>query len=260
MNFKTFQLIIDDGNPTQEDLAKVVEYGYHIFSSGSDLFDIENSIEEERFFWMSCQFDDTEIYNDYVWNSELDTREGNPRAKNQIEFRQQLFVCYDLQSKLLYMSNISKRKFLKNYLHEVLQKDVVIKSIIKSIEEFEQVIKVVKHAKFTQVNNIMNQVPESIFKQTANIYGLDMPDRLTLKVDFGNTPIGAVRTAIRRYKQRLDSSEFESVVLVGEDESGLEHSFNFSSMVHSISIQAEKNSNGHFDNHTVKQLLLNKIR
>lgn len=260
MKFKTFQLIIGTDHPTNADLLKVVEYGPQVFRHGEELFEIEKSLDENRFFWMSCRFDNAEIYSDHVWNSESEEFEGNPRAKSQIECRKQLFICFDSRDKLLYMSDMQKRPFLKRYLNHILQKDVAIKNIIHSIEDFQERVRILKSATFIQMNNIMNQVPQSIFKQTADIYGLDAPAKITLKVDYGSSPVGVVRTAIQNYKQKLDSSEFERVILVGEDDSGLEHSFDFSSIIQSLDLQLEKDENGHFDSSEVNHLLLNIIR
>lgn len=260
MKFKTFQLIIGTDHPTHEDLLKVVEYGPPVFRHRAELFEIEKSFDQDRFFWISCRFDNAEAYSDHVWNSEREEFEENPRTKSQVECRKQLFICFDSCNNLLYMSDMYKRPFLKRYLNHILQKDVAIKNVIHSIEDFQEIVRTLKSATFIQMNNIMNQVPQSIFKQTANIYGLDAPTKLILKVDYGNSPIGVARTAIQNYKQKLDSSEFERVVLIGEDDSGLEHSFDFSSVIQSLDLQLEKDENGHFDSSEVKRLLLNMIR
>ena len=39
-------------------------------------------ILEERFLWMSCRFDNAELYTDHVWNSESKQKENNPRKLN----------------------------------------------------------------------------------------------------------------------------------------------------------------------------------
>lgn len=107
-------------------------------------------ILEERFLWMSCRFDNAELYTDHVWNSESKQKENNPRKKSQIECRKQLFVCYDIEKCLLYISDMQKRAFLSNYLEEILGKDVKIKNILKSIEDFQNIVKTLKRVTFIQ--------------------------------------------------------------------------------------------------------------
>ena len=66
----------------------------------------------------------TVLYSEYVWNDELKVSEGNPRKKSQIEYRYQLFICYDEENYRLYISDIKKCGFVKAYFEEILGKSV----------------------------------------------------------------------------------------------------------------------------------------
>lgn len=260
MKFKTFQLIINDQDPTKEDIEFVAKSGILVYHHASNVFEISKSIFEDRFLWMSCEFDNDEIYNQMVLNEKTEKKEKNPRNKSQIECRYQLFVCYDSKEKLLYMNLMDKRNFLMKYLSDTLHKEVKIKNIISSLEDFQNAVKYIKKATFIQKRNLVNSSPNSIFTQTTNIYGLDAPENLLIKADYGNTPVGIIKNILQDFQTRKNKDEFESIIIVGEDDCGIEHSFDFSSIIKSIEIKTVKNQNGHFDSDEIRNLLLNEIR
>lgn len=47
---------------------------------------------ENRFFWMSCEYDDAVRFRDYVIDKGTGERMPNPRSKDQVEPRQQFFA------------------------------------------------------------------------------------------------------------------------------------------------------------------------
>ena len=100
----------------------------------------------------------------------------------------------------------------------------------------------------------------SIFEQTANIYGFDAPQRMYMKLDYNSTPIKKMKDFINKLKSKRDIGEFEDIIIVGEDDNGIEHSFDFSSIIKSISIEPSKNENGQYFAKDVKKHLLSEIR
>lgn len=97
MRFKTFELIVGGATLTLQDVQQIHENKQSNFLNNSDLYLIESEIIEERFLWLYCQYNNTELYNSTVWNNSTNTKEHNPRKKNQIECRYQLFICYDIE-------------------------------------------------------------------------------------------------------------------------------------------------------------------
>lgn len=158
------------------------------------------------------------------------------------------------------MSNMDKRPFLKKYISDSLNKTAEIKNIIHSLEDFENAVKIIKSATFIQMRNIMNTAPNSIFARTANIFGLDAPERLYLKADCGGSPIENVKQMLRSFKNKRHNGEFDNIIIVGEDDAGVEHSFDFSSIIQSVGISPSKNENGHYNSDDVQNLLLIEIR
>lgn len=260
MTFKTFQLIINNNFPHKLDISNIISLGPKIYRHKVYLYKVSNYMLEDRFWFMSCSYDNAMAYNNTVWNETEKMEEENPRKKPQIECRKQLFVCYDCKTYLLYMSDMSQRGFLKKYLLESLNQSIQIKNIFKSIEDFESSVKDITKSKFIQSRNLMNTTPGSIFERVANIYGLDAPEKISITVECGNTPISKVKKQLRHLKNKKDLGEFDSIIFIGEDDQGIEQSFDFSSMIQSLPINVEKDENEHYDSETVKKLLVEKIR
>ncbi len=261
MKFRNFQLIINNQYPTQKDINKICTYGLnYIKDYGTDWYEVDKYFIEDRFLWLYCQYDNATIYNENILDGEKDEKRKNPRGKFQVELKRQLFICYDMQTKLFYINNIDKRGFARYYFSDTLQKDIIIKNIYTSLEEFQNSVTSIKQLKFVQERNIMNLLPNSVFTQQANIFGLDMPDKITMQVDYGNTPIEQAKNALQNFKKWKVEGNFESIILVGIDDKEVEQSFDFSSLIKTIEIDVPKNENGRYNPDFAKTELLNRIR
>lgn len=261
MKFRNFQLLIADSVPTVGVLQNLCNIGLSVVKDyGSDWYEVQKEVLEDRFLWMYCEYDNATIYNENVLNGENDAKEQNPRSRSQVELRKQLFVCYDITTRLLYMSNIEKRGFVKHYISHTLQKDASMKNIYTSLDEFQDAVTTIKGLKFVQQRNFMNLVPESIFQQQANLYGLDCPEKITMQVDYGGTPVAQVKGTLQNFKQWRDAGQFESIILIGLDDAQVEQSFDFSSMIQAIELSVAKDGNGRYDPAVVKRDFLNRIR
>lgn len=101
MRFGTFLLRVDNREEASlDDLKRVCEIGLKRFQplGQKNLYMIDTDIIDDRYFWLSCDYDDAVIFKDYVVNQETGETEPNPRSKNQVELKKQFFVCYDTQS------------------------------------------------------------------------------------------------------------------------------------------------------------------
>ncbi len=260
MKFKTFQLFAGKKFMGLDEIKKICEDGKPTFRHNKEFFEIELEILENRFLWMSCQYDNAELYNEYVWDSDSQKKENNPRKKSQIECRKQLFVCYDCVANILYINDMQKRAFLSEYFSTILNRNVHTKNIIKSLDDFQQIVNKLKQIKFIQQRNIMTTSKDSIFEQTANIYGFDAPQRMYMRLDYNSEPIQKMKGFINRLKAKRDIGEFEDIIIVGEDDNGIEHSFDFSTIIKSININLYRDENGQYFAQDVKNHLLSEIR
>ena len=259
MKFSSMLLYVDDEFPTKQVFEALLEKSSTFYRKGHFLYSVEQCFVHERYYWMYFQYDNEDLYTDTVVDTFDNSAKSNPRPKNQVEMRYQLFACYDLNRHLLYVSDYSKKSTVTDYIGYMLQKSAMVKNVLKSIDEFTSVVKYLKSVTFTQRRNLFTSTPDSIFKKQANLFGLDLPEHSKLKLDYGAGPIGIVKTTLQSWGQRRDSGEFEDVIVVGIDDTGFENTFNFSTMVSTIEIDLTRDDNYRYNPNNVQVLLLAKL-
>ncbi|UTB40446.1 hypothetical protein [Faecalibacterium duncaniae] len=261
MKFCNFLLRVDGTREaSMDDFQQVLKVGLRTYKPDRQkyLYSIEMDIIEDRFFWMACDYDDAVRFRDYVINKETGEKEPNPRSKEQIEPRQQFFVCYDCNTHFLYLNDLTRRSFLQQYLSDTLQKEFQINNIYTSVDEFCSKIKTIRGFQYTQVDNLFGRSSD-LFAQVGNIWGQDLPSKIQLKVAYGDIPVhGGGRQIIDVFSRH--KGEFENVVIIGSDDAGVEHTFDFSSVLKHLVISPVKDENEHFDPTEVRDLLLRELR
>lgn len=260
MRFINFLLRVDGiGDASIDDCIGVVEKGLKTYNPEGQkyLYAIETEIVEGRFFWMSCEYDDATRFRDYVVNQETGDKEPNPRRKNQIEPRLQFFACYDTKNHFLYLNDLNRRSFFQQYLSDAVQKAFSINNIYASVDEFCRRVKSIRGFTYTQVDNLYARSGE-IFQQVGDMWGLDLPSKVQMKISYGDIPVHKGKVLIDRLHRHKE--EFENVVVVGCDDVGVEQTFDFSSILKHIQIQPGKDENEHFNPEEIKSLLLDKLR
>lgn len=114
MKFCNFLLRVDGTREASiEDFQQVLSKGIRTYKPKRQkyLYSIDMEIIDDRYFWMSCDYDDAVRFRNYVINKETGKKETNPRSKEQIEPRQQFFACYDCNTHLLYLNDLNRRNF-----------------------------------------------------------------------------------------------------------------------------------------------------
>lgn len=234
LKFKTLHMIIESHNSINDDMKKITSFGKNKYEHNNEVFLIEKKIVDNRYLWMYCQYDNSKLYGEIV---------------------------LDAESQLLYLSDITKKGAIKAYFNDALQAEIVIKNVYSSLDEFQKSVKLLKKLKFTQYWNIQNTLDDqSIFMQQANALGLDMPNKITMQIEYPNTLIGNVKNGIQILKQKREQGYFNDIILIGEDDSGIEQSFNFSSVIKNIEITAIKNEDDRYDKEEVERIFFEKIR
>ena len=260
MKFSNFLLRVDGvREATLEDCREVVDKGpdTYIPEHQKNIFVIKKEICEDRFFWMSCNYDEADRYCNYVVNRDTGEMEANPRRKSQIEPRQQFFACFDTKKHFLYLNDSNRRPFLQRYLSETTGRSYSINNVYASVDEFCSRIKSIRGFKYTQVDSIFSRNGDT-FKQIGDIFGLDLPSSVQLKIGCGDIPIRQGRGLIDRFHKHKE--EFESVIILGCDDAGVEQTFDFSSVLKHIQIEAHKDNDEQYNPTEVKTLLLEKLR
>lgn len=259
MRFHTMQLIIDGHAPTKSDFELLTSVGRRMYRKSPCLFCVDHGFLTDRFYWFYFSYDNENLYAEVVYDTDAECERDNPRPKNQIELRNQLFACYDIERDLFYVSDYSKKKTVTDYIGDMLSCNVVSKNIIASLDEFIATVNSIKSITLTQRRNIHTLSAGSTFQKMASIYGLDLPERARLKLDYGATPIGNLRNALQGFKMKRDADQYEDILVIGLDDAGLEQSFNFSTLVQHIDICPQKNENERFEPEIVKALLLQQL-
>lgn len=260
MQFKTCQLIIETSNKIEDDMNTVVTLGNSKMIYNNEIYYIIKKIVKKKYLWLYCQYDNAKLYGDIVVDTKNEKEHKNTRKKTNIELRQQLFVVYDFDSHVLYLNNINKKNFVKKYIAEILQVEVTIKNIYASLIEFQNSIKALKKLKFTQYYNIMNAGKKNtIFMQQVNELGLDMPDKITMQIEYPNIPIGSIKNGLQNIKERRDMGIFQDIVLIGIDDTGVEQHFDFTSLIKNIDLNVEKNENERFDPAEIEKCFFQRI-
>lgn len=260
MRFGTFLLRVEGTREASlEDLKRVCEIGAKTFQpeGQKNLYVIETSLVDDRFFWLSCDYDDAVSFRDYVVNQITGEMEPNPRNKSQVEPRKQFFACYDIEKHLLYINDFNRRSTLTRYLQDAIQKDFAINNVYSSVDEFCSRIKTIRGFRYTQVRNLFSQDGD-IFRQVTDMWGLDAPERIQMKIDYGDVPVHNGRSLLDRFHR--DKDQFEEVIIIGCDDAGVEQTFDFSSVIKRIEIFPTKDENEHYEPDEVKRLLLTVLR
>ncbi len=241
-------------------IVSIKNNGSKIFDKGKTLvYKIENEIINERFLWMYCEYDNKEFYNEYVYNNKTDEEETNPRTKSQLEMRNQLFVCYDVEGKLLYFSDNKRKPFIEDYFKDSLGKDITIKNIYSSIEEFNESMKVLKEVRFIQKDNLISRGSSSIFQEVSNLFGFNFHKSLNLKLEIGESITEKTKNTLTNLKTRKDKGEFEEIILIGYDDKKVEQRFDYTSKLKKINLEVSRNENYRYVNENIRKSFLEKL-
>lgn len=97
------------------------------------------------------------------------------------------------------------------YLSDTIQKQFLIKNVYASVDEFCARVRAICGFRFTQIDNVFGRASD-IFQQIGNIFGLDLPEKVQLKVGYGDIPVHEGRCIIDRFQKKRD--EFQDVVII----------------------------------------------
>ena len=95
--------------------------------------------------------------------------------------------------------------------------------------------------------------------QQTNILGLDLPDKITMQVEYTDTLIGKVKNGMQELKQKRDQGLFTDIIVIGEDDFGIEQSFDFRSIIKNIEINVNKNEDDRYNDKEVEDRFFEKI-
>lgn len=177
-------------------------------------------------------------------------------AQLHIDSRYSLTQLQSNKLQILYISDVSRRPFIANYLQHTLQKEITVKAIYSSVDDFCEVVKIIKGLRFKQVDNMITR-QNDIFKETISKTGLDVKE-VQIKIGFGDTPVKDARSLLEWIHRERDA--FERVIVVGVDDNDIEQTFDYSSILKHVELHLNKDENEHYDASEVKSELLKELR
>ena len=239
MKFKAYQLVIDETNPEQQDIQILLQDTTIHFDYNDYHYASFKTLESGRFLWVSSDFDNVELYAEKVYNNAAKSEQKNPRTKYQFELRQQLFFCYDIKDRRFYISDHTKKGSLK---------------------EYEATIHALTTVTFTQVNNLYNQDKSGMFQKQISALGLDIPESMKVRLNYGFLPLDQARKVLQQLNRAFKKAQFQDLVAIGIDDSGVEYAFDFDRVYASIEVNAEKDGNGHYDSNEIKEKFIKEIQ
>ena len=89
-------LYVNDEFPTTQTFETLLGVSRKLYRKGKFLYSVEQTLIDDRYYWMYFQYDNENLYTDIVVDTLDNSAKNNPRPKNQVEMRYQLFACYDL--------------------------------------------------------------------------------------------------------------------------------------------------------------------
>lgn len=261
IDFSAIHLVIGNKLPSKDDLGTLfAECTEGIFNDNDTHYIISKGCSN-GLYWIYCKYGKAFPYSPEVINSSTDFIEENPRTKEQAELNGQLFACYIESKNTLYISNMQKLSFLDSYFKSILAKEISLKKILISADEFLEKIKSVKSIKFAVRDNLFSNVDGSlsISPEHKDIYGLGVPDYYEIKSTFYNrrTITEAFKDFFKKMAGWQKTGEAQELICVGIDDKGVENTYNSNEFVRKIKTlsNSDKDEYGFYNKEAVFEAL-----
>lgn len=207
------------------------------------------------------QYENEKRYNEVVVNKRTGQMEGNPRSRDQIELKKQFFAFYVVEEKTLYLSHVKQRGMLQDYIGNTLVIETEIKNIYKSIDEFVDSIEVLVGAEFVEHRRLtQDEQSKQIMQCCTDIYGLGVPNEVRIKLDLLTRTGLKLKSSMRKLNRRYQQDAIGDICFIGRDDKEIEHRFNLSSVIQTMTIDAEQNQDQRFIEVSVQQNFLTQLK
>ena len=195
--------------------------------------------------------------DEYVIDKKSKKKRKNPKKKTENELLKQIFVYYDFNTNLLYLSDVRNKKIFEDIIREITRENFMIKGIYEEKETFLKLLRNVEEIKFTTKNNLFAEDSEKR-KSLIDLVGTNEITDLTLDIKANSHRFNPINLLKELMKEEKDYA-ISGLLIRGNDESGFEHVYNQQTFIKKITVDAEKNA-GKFDAEDVKINLQRKIK
>ncbi|MCB6840243.1 hypothetical protein [Weissella viridescens] len=259
-NFSKFQLMCINGDkgpvyiePRSEMFSELDDFFY--FEKEPNTLYTANVRNNKNYLFIDFRYGRSEPRAEKVIDLQNKQERVNPRHRSEAELRQQLFVYYDFQLKVLYISNQNRKNLILEILEDKLKYKFIIKTIYSDMDTFIKKINSVKEIQFTSTDDIFSQDSKKR-EALVSLTGVNAPTRVTLKTDYKKNVLQQLKMFLDDLVRESDEYKLEGLVVKGKDDGGFEQTFNADSLVSKIKINVKKDENGIVDPANV----LTKIR
>lgn len=259
VTFSSFELTIGGRLPDVNFLNKAFSPEKRNMTSEQVLHQIECEVVEGRFYWFYSNYGKSMPHRDIVVDLTSGDELENPRTTQQVEPNSQLFVVYDSESTLLYISNLQKKGFLNDYLSRYADKEVIIKNVYKTIEEFIGEISSLETIKFTGSRDLFNSDGD-LFSPLRDIFGYGEPEEFSIEAKYRTSMKEALNRELLRLANYQNQNDIKTLVCIGKDERGFERVFNTNSFISKISFPTQKDDQLLFPPEEVKAQTIIKLK
>lgn len=215
-----------------------------------------------RFFSIYFQEGNSKPRPEKVYNTEKKAEENNPREKHQIEPNTQTFVLIDPNTQRIFISNLTKKNKVKEWLEERINKKVFIKNIINE-NEFVENLQSLKSIHISADKNLLTSNTgdlTEVLKYDVHSFGVPAK-KATVEIEFEEISIlEAARKKIRELiRQQKDEKSIHRLVVVGRTDKYFERVFNVDTIVDRTEIYPDHNEGGLFDDTDIFNKLIERI-
>ncbi|MBQ8785342.1 MAG: hypothetical protein IJZ59_04790 [Alphaproteobacteria bacterium] len=257
INLTVQHLLIDDEIPSKNEFKSIEKtFPYIKQHPNNPTYYTINTELTKKYFWLYARYGSPNPRPDNVLNIANFENEKNPRTENMVEQKQQLFVLYDLEDNLLYLSNIKQKGFIADLLKEKIEKEVSIKDIYKDIDEFYKIISSVEKISFTSVKRDLFSKFNNLNQVLADNYGMEEPEEFSIEAKYHRPLSQKIKNAINGLR---NDEGIDKVIIRGLDDQGFDKIFNSGTFVQKISFTLDKNENGLWSDIEVKAKILEKL-
>lgn len=259
LQFSSFQLIINEKTPNPKYLTNLFGQGGGSGEKNGQHYREIRTIVEDRFYFMSFNMGEALPRPDVVLNTSTGQDQENPRSKQQVELKEQLFIIYDLEGHTLYLSNSKKKDFAREAFKMNEDDDVEIKNIYSSIGDFIKKIKTIDSIKLTAFDDLISRNHDA-FEGIHNLFGYGTPEKLTIMAKYNLSIKEGFKEKALRLLNLKNEGALKSLVFIGRDDRSVESVFNVDSLIQKIYVDVKINDENLLDPTEVKDEIIKKLK
>ena len=214
---------------------------------------------EDDYCFVGLHYGDPMPHPEEVWDAEDGVKKENPRKESQIEMRNQLFIYFDGEDKLLYFSDRRKTKLIRHLVSEKMkcsESDVLV-NFIEDEEAFIKSAKSIKSITFIDERNMFTRKYFDLLDNLPNIektrfagYPVECKVTVNFKGGIGRLVEKAIAKFIDFAKDQHQNCGTR-IVMTSEGQDGFLRIFNPSTMLQNVSIKVKADKNKMCDPHDV---------